>query len=135
MSIDEQVLERDTQRYVMAALNYLVVFLQTLIPLISQFGSSHPRLFLSLTFLVLFYFTYSLLANFVKFIKRLFYIYLIVLGVAIYLRGVEQFFTSDFPLIWSQVMGNCNSFLNSNEYAFMKTQAKTLIKQALHAFD
>ncbi|CAL9734340.1 nuclear membrane organization protein Apq12p [Monosporozyma servazzii] len=135
MSIDEQVLERDTQRYVMATLNYLVVFLQTLIPLISQFGSSHPRLFLLVTFLVLFYFTYSLLANFVKVIKRLFYIYLIVLGVAIYLRGAEQFFTSDLPLVWSQMVVNSNAFLNSNEYAFIKAQAKLLIKQARHAFD
>ncbi|CAL9728705.1 nuclear membrane organization protein Apq12p [Monosporozyma unispora] len=135
MAIDEQVLERDAQRYVMAILNYSVAFLQTLIPLVSQFSSTHPRLFLSLTFLVLLYFTYSLLSNLYNVVKRLFYIYLVVIAISIYLRGVEQFFTSDLPLVWNQMVINSKAFSNSGEYAFIKNQIKLLIKQAQNAFN
>lgn len=135
MEFNEQVLLRDTQHYVMATLNYLVLFLQMAIPMVSQFSTNHPRLFVSIIGFIMFYFTWTLFANFVRVIKRLFYLYMLVIVLAIYLRGFQQFFTADLPLIWSYLRLTMKAIANTDEYAFIKLKLKLLMKHARRGFD
>lgn len=113
MDFNEQVLERDAQRYVVSILNFFIIFLQNLVPLVVKFSSNYPRLFLYLTIIIFLYIVWSLLINLIKLIKKLFYLYLIVLIITIHLRGWEQFFMFDLPLIYSQFLVGINFFLST----------------------
>lgn len=113
MDFNEQVLERDAQRYVVSILNFFIIFLQNLVPLVIKFSSNYPRLFLYLTIIIFLYIVWSLLINLIKLIKKLFYVYLIVLIITIHLRGWEQFFMFDLPLIYSQFLVGINFFLST----------------------
>lgn len=129
MDFNEQVLERDAQRYVVLVLNFFITFLQTLIPLVVKFSSSYPRLFLYLTIAVMLYITWSFLTNLAKLIKRLFYLYIILFVITIHLRGWEQFFIYDLPLVYNQCKDGLYLFSQSDEYNLLKSHAQYLSKQ------
>ncbi|KAK5781513.1 hypothetical protein RI543_001061 [Arxiozyma heterogenica] len=129
MDFNEQVLERDAQRYVVLVLNFFITFLQNLIPLVIKFSSSYPRLFLYSTIVVMLYITWSFLTNLAKLIKRLFYLYIILFVITIHLRGWEQFFIYDLPLVYSQCRDGLYLFSQSDEYNLLKSHTQYLGKQ------
>lgn len=135
MDFDERVLERDIQQYVVTALNYIVLSVQTLIPIVSTFGQTHPRLFLALTFFVVLYFTWSLINNLFRLIRRLFYIYIVLLIIAVYLRGVDQFFTQDVPLICTHLSQNAQFWWKSKALHQMKQSLKYTLQELAKTLD
>ena len=132
MDFNEQVLERDAQRYVVWILNFFITFLQTLVPLVVKF--SYPRLFLYLTIMIVLYITWSLLTNFIKLIKRLFYLYIIFFIITVHLRGWEQFFMFDLPLVYRQLKEGLYLFSQSDEYTLLKSHIQYLSKQIYNRF-
>ena len=123
--LEQQTLQVDEtySRYLIIAIRKIILFLQILIPLITNLSANYPHVFIALITLFLVYTSVKIIKNFAKILKRLLFLYLLVLLLSVYLRGIDQFVNYDVPFIYRSVITSDNSHhIVKHIWRFFKTQ-------------
>lgn len=115
-------LEQAYERYVVLALRSLIQCLQFTIPLVTKFSKENPTVFLAITTLLLLYVAWKIIKNIFVILRRLFFIYMLVLVVSIHLRGWDQFISKDIPYFYKTVLTTDNAYKFGSGVKFLVFQ-------------
>lgn len=115
-------LEQAYERYVVLALRSLIQCLQFTIPLVTKFSKENPTVFLAITTLLLLYVAWKIIKNIFIILRRLFFIYMLVLVVSIHLRGWDQFISKDIPYFYKTVLTTDNAYKFGSGVKFLVFQ-------------
>lgn len=98
--------EQQLEQYITLFLTKLVRIIQIVIPLMAKFSKDHPNVFLVFASALVIYMTWRVLCNMVIILKRLFMVF-VVIGISfVFLRGFNQVFYQDIPLLYTIVSQN-----------------------------
>lgn len=98
--------EQQLEQYIALILTKLVRIIQIIIPLMAKFSKDHPNVFLFFASALVVYVTWRVLCNTMIILKRLLAIF-VILGISfVFLRGFNQVFYRDIPLLYRIVTQN-----------------------------
>mgnify|MGYP003365482998 CR=1 FL=1 len=117
-------LEQAYERYVVLALRYMIQCLQFTIPLVTKFSKENPTVFLTIVTLLLLYVAWKVIKNIFNILRRLFFIYMLVLVISIHLRGWDQFIAKDVPYFYNTVLTTDNAYKFGSGIKFLVFQFK-----------
>lgn len=100
--------EQQLEEYIALFLTKLVRIIQIVIPLMAKFSKDHPNVFLVFASALVIYVTWRILCNMVVIVKRLAFVSLLLFASFVFLRGFNQVFFEDIPLLYKIVTGNQN---------------------------
>ncbi|KAG0667109.1 hypothetical protein C6P45_005522 [Maudiozyma exigua] len=115
-------LEQAYERYVVLVLRSLIQCLQFTIPLVTKFSKENPTVFLAITTLLLLYVAWKIIKNIFIILRRLFFIYMLVLVISIHLRGWDQFISRDVPYFYKTVLTTDNAYKFGSGVKFLVFQ-------------
>lgn len=95
--------ERQLEQYIALFLTKLVRIIQIVIPLMAKFSKDHPNVFLFFASALVVYVTWRILCNMMVILKRLFTVFVILSVSFVFLRGFNQVFYQDIPLLYGIV--------------------------------
>lgn len=98
--------EQQLEQYIAFFLTKLVRLIQIVIPLMARFSKDHPNVFLIFTSALVVYVTWRVLCNMVVILKRFLFVSLLLFVCFLFLRGFNQVFSKDLPLLYNIVTQN-----------------------------
>lgn len=126
MNFEQQgtLLEETYEHYIVLGLKHIISALQVAIPFVTAFSKQNPTVFLLLMTAMTLYITWKVLKNLFLIIKRLVFLYLIILLISVHLRGWDQFVNSDVPYFYNTVATGDNAYKFGQIVKFLLVQIK-----------
>lgn len=98
--------EQQLEEYIALFLTKLVRIIQIVIPLMAKFSKDHPHVFLFFASALVIYVTWRVLCNMLVILKRLGFLLVLLFASFVFLRGFNQVFFQDIPLLYKIVTGS-----------------------------
>lgn len=95
--------EQQVQQYISIFLTNIIRFIQLAIPVVTRFSNEQPTLFLAIVSVIAAYIAFRVIRNMFTILKRLLYVLCLLCALFVYLRGFEQFFKYDLPLLYNLI--------------------------------